>query len=395
MSVSSWLENPSQVISLLSLPTSQTRKWNLVVILSAYWCSPLGQTLRPLIDNLFNPSRGSGGFPLAPPTLVGNNGNIMNSNAPLPQFLAAEGHGRASSNNSVASSNSDHSGANGSPSKIPVELAPVDQLNPVKADITTPAELKSFLASQPAVILFFTSPTCRPCHAIAPDFDRIVKTHGVIPRGFWNAGRQGLAVAKIDVGASIALTYSVMAAPTFIMIYGDKKIKEVRGANVKELDRGVRHLMNAAYPVHQHLSQAIQTPLEMSPILFKQTQQVPGIFKKINELLLQASNPSLLEVSKALEHSLVGNSTSVDLPSKWESLIGEWIEDDSGSSCLQSIYSRTWRRPSFSLLWTFFDCWPYDHPCSVTTPMTKVSFGSLVGSFLISSSHSIPIHVLA
>lgn len=86
---------------------------------------------------------------------------------------------------------------------------------------TNLASFQSLLESHRAVIAFFTSATCGPCHFIEPTFEEIAerKTRGVGP---------GLvAFVKVDIqgaGHQLASRYSVRATPTFIMFMNQQKV---------------------------------------------------------------------------------------------------------------------------------------------------------------------------
>jgi thiol-disulfide isomerase/thioredoxin len=78
------------------------------------------------------------------------------------------------------------------------------------------------LDSHRAVVAFFTSATCGPCHFVEPTFEEIAeqKTRGVEP---------GLiAFVKVDIqagaGHQLASRYSIGAVPTFIMFMNQQKV---------------------------------------------------------------------------------------------------------------------------------------------------------------------------
>lgn len=87
---------------------------------------------------------------------------------------------------------------------------------------TNLASFQSILESHRAVVVFFTSATCGPCHFIEPTFEEIAeqKTRGVGP------GHVAFVKVDIQVGAGhqLASRYSVRATPTFIMFMNQQEV---------------------------------------------------------------------------------------------------------------------------------------------------------------------------
>lgn len=136
--------------------------------------------------------------------------------------------------------------------------------------MTTVAEVKEFCTKHPAVILQFSTASCRPCKLIEPEFKKFVLKHGIIQRGTWFAGRQGVAVAHIDIeaGPSVAAAYSVMAAPTFIFKCRNQHFKEIQGTKTRDLEKAVRSLMQETYHIHSDLRVPFKSVLDAQPVLF-------------------------------------------------------------------------------------------------------------------------------
>ncbi|KAJ1672482.1 hypothetical protein EV182_007091, partial [Spiromyces aspiralis] len=79
------------------------------------------------------------------------------------------------------------------------------------------------LQKHPAVVIYFTSATCPPCHIIAPHFEDLLKeiNHD---RGRQSRGEYVVGV-KVDCSAQfqIASAYQVHATPTFMFFHKGEK----------------------------------------------------------------------------------------------------------------------------------------------------------------------------
>ncbi len=164
--------------------------------------SPLGQSLLPLINSFF-------GNRNAPVT---NNIHRNNVIAPVSSIL---------------------------PQPVPSQQSTLNTMNgslvtATTTKISSPGALKEYIAAHRATVLFFSSETCKPCHVIEPEFEKYIKLHGKLVIGTWNAGTDEpstmLGAVKVDIGgesASIALSYSILAAPTFITLCEGKKVLDL------------------------------------------------------------------------------------------------------------------------------------------------------------------------
>jgi thiol-disulfide isomerase/thioredoxin len=172
--------------------------------------TPFGQSMRPMIDNMFQrPGAGA----------------QMSRTAPIPPISQG-----------VAASMTSH-----------VHIA------------TNPATFESLLSSNKAVVAFFTSDTCAPCRMIEPRFKELAEVKG----------GQGVAFVEIsmNVGMSgaIARTYSISATPSFLFFIDGKKVNfqseypdiqahrlfqtsELKGINAAELKSQIDLMLFEAFP---------------------------------------------------------------------------------------------------------------------------------------------------
>jgi thioredoxin 1 len=75
-------------------------------------------------------------------------------------------------------------------------------------------------AAEVPVILEFTAPWCRPCHALEPYLRELEETH---------AGR--VRVARIDIDASLGVPsrYGVLSLPTVIVFVHGEPVETIHG----------------------------------------------------------------------------------------------------------------------------------------------------------------------
>src|SRR5262249_29172455 len=101
---------------------------------------------------------------------------------------------------------------------------PTPPLGPTESsgilNISTLTDLRSLIASNPAVVVFFTSFTCGPCKVIEPEFSHLVEEANS------TGTRKSLVGIKVDISltAGIADVYNVTATPTFMFFVGGEKV---------------------------------------------------------------------------------------------------------------------------------------------------------------------------
>ena len=133
------------------------------------------------------------------------------------------------------------------------------------------AELDRLLeeSKRSCAIVFFTSPTCRPCITLYPLFDDLSRE-----------AEHKAVLVKVDISRAydIASKYSVRATPTFqTFLYGEKE-NRWSGSDPSQLRGNVEILLRMAWPPHPHtnLKLPVLRSTEMRPVLYS---KVPPLAK--------------------------------------------------------------------------------------------------------------------
>lgn len=146
--------------------------------------SPFGQSMLPMIENMFGQSQA------APST-----------NAPPPSS--------AQPSDSAQSLLQNISSAAISAPPKPVQTA------------QNLASLEQWIQSYKAVVVFFTSATCPPCRMIKPDFERLMEEKN-------STGGTKIKILGVIVDTSVAFDaaskYGIRATPTFMLFHQGQKV---------------------------------------------------------------------------------------------------------------------------------------------------------------------------
>ena len=165
--------------------------------------TPFGQSLRPMIEGMFGPSRHAGVHPAIP----------------MSDGISPAGvHGNAKAS--------------------------------LIQSTTTMDQLNRLLSSNRCVAIDFTSQTCAPCRIISPEFERLIQESvNYKPAGVKNVLPRVTGV-KVETGLAMEISrhFNVMATPTFMFFLDGKKFHEFRGASVAELKSSIDLLQFTAYP---------------------------------------------------------------------------------------------------------------------------------------------------
>ncbi|GAA6012490.1 hypothetical protein JCM11491_004348 [Sporobolomyces phaffii] len=81
------------------------------------------------------------------------------------------------------------------------------------------------------VVIDFHATWCGPCHAIAPHFEALSKTH---------ASTSVFVKVDVDKASDVSRAYQVRAMPTFVFVKNERKVGEVKGADRAGLEAAIR-----------------------------------------------------------------------------------------------------------------------------------------------------------
>lgn len=164
-----------------------------------FLATPFGAALRPTIDAMYR-RPGAAPVPVQPAPQAAEIANAALAPA-LLQAVAAQAGGAG-----------------------PADAGAATVAGPIHI-CTNPASFRNTLNTHRAVVAFFTSARCAPCHAIQPEFERLANEH---TRGDEFEGGGRIAFVKVDIGAGmggmLAQEYNVSATPTFIFYRDGNKV---------------------------------------------------------------------------------------------------------------------------------------------------------------------------
>ncbi|GJJ77765.1 desumoylating isopeptidase 1 [Entomortierella parvispora] len=252
--------------------------------------TPFGQTMRPMIEGMFGPSR--------------------HTPSPVPPSAAPPASLSAPTSLSSLSLNPSSSGT--------------------VAFMTDLGQLNNAIQSNPATVVYFTSATCPPCRVIAPIYDELVLSKG----------KQIFGV-KVDIGMAQAIgrAYEVRSTPTFMFFLKGKKFSQFSGANQAELRSSIDLLIYSAHPAHPHALLSLKQYKALSgvPILFSSLSSLDAVFAKLRTFLPTEGGLSQAEVKQLDKiHSWLrkreeaktnpGTEPSMgELGATWKPLLGKLI----------------------------------------------------------------------
>lgn len=114
------------------------------------------------------------------------------------------------------------------------------------------SELSGLLsqASSKCAVIFFTSASCPPCHAMYPIYEQLAAEVG---------DKAILIKADVGLAQDIGRHYMVTATPTFITFLHGQQQQRWSGADAVALRSNVQLLVQAAFPPHPHESLRLPT----------------------------------------------------------------------------------------------------------------------------------------
>ncbi|KAI8346380.1 PPPDE putative peptidase domain-containing protein [Choanephora cucurbitarum] len=215
---------------------------------SEFLNTPFGQSMLPMIENMFGQSR------------LSTNSRPAQQQAPVMPPAAA-----AALFQNVSSAATSAAPASVDPIQIATSASTVDQL----------------IATYKAVVVFFTSATCPPCQAIKPSFEQLIRDKNPHP-----AQHIQLLGVVMDTAMGSG-KYSITATPTFQFFLNGKKYSEFKGANYAELKSQVDILLFEAYPPHPHRKVLLRSIVDQPnvPILYNQPGKWDMIYSKLDGFL--------------------------------------------------------------------------------------------------------------
>lgn len=238
--------------------------------------TPFGQQMRPMIESMFvgrrTPSAGAAVNHLVPQLGLGT--------PPATPPTAALSRTPAPSAAAVAD-----------------DVPSLQSLSSNLSICTSPASLRTTLATSPATALMFTRPSCPPCASIRPHFEALARTH---PRTAFV-----LVETHLGSGAQVASSPEfggpISATPSFVFFArGGAQTGACRGADKAELEAQLGILHRTAFsppsprPPHAHARLALPAlePLaqRLDPLTNVTWPARAALEKKLDEALVAAAS---------------------------------------------------------------------------------------------------------
>ncbi|CAO3593934.1 unnamed protein product [Absidia cylindrospora] len=265
---------------------------------SEFLRTPFGQSLLPMIENMFGQSN-LRSTPTAPPPSTSGSAPIPNADT----LAMLQGVSSAA--------------LSGAPSSV-------SQQSVQKADNL--ASLERSINAYPAVAVFFTSAGCPPCRVIKPEFEQLIKDK--------NQGTSSLRILGVIVDTSIAFDagakYQVRATPTFMFFHKGQKVSEFRGANHAELKSSVDLLLFTAYPPHPHRTLHLRQVCNATnaPILYDNIGKLDLITGKLLTYLKEDGIEVTEQQTKTLDTAkkVLMEKQGVLNMDDWQNLMTTWTE---------------------------------------------------------------------
>lgn len=205
--------------------------------------TPFGQSMRPMIDNMFRRAVPTSATPVpAPPNFPTSSTSSFDSNTLT----------------------------------TPIQIA------------GSSASFNSLLHSNRIVVAFFTSDTCPPCGMIAPVFKQIAE----------DKNRPGVAFVEVNMqnsmsgAAAVAREWGIRATPTFLFFLDGVKTSELKGANAPELKTQIDLLFFEAFPPHPHTKLDLPTirKTSLTPIIYTQPPNFDAALSKLQSFVDASPN---------------------------------------------------------------------------------------------------------
>lgn len=170
----------------------------------------------------------------------------------------------------------------------------------------TMRELDGLLAEaqDSCAVVFFTSPTCKPCKNLYPVYDELAAE---------TAHEAMLIMVDISNSYEIGAKYGIRATPTFMTFLHGKEEDRWAGADPNSLRRNVQMLIQMAWPPHRH--QTLHLPAlrgsNTKPVLYS---KVPPLGKLKAKMGASAEDRAISGVLNFVSDRATDGAAETTLP---------------------------------------------------------------------------------
>ncbi|KAH8599731.1 PUL domain-containing protein [Bisporella sp. PMI_857] len=180
---------------------------------------------------------------------------------------------------------------------IGLEARKAAQSNQLVKKIATRQEMDSVLAAaeDSCAVIFFTSPTCRPCKALYPVYDELAAEV---------ENKAYLTIVDISTAFDVAAKYEIKATPTFVTFLHGQEDGRWSGGDARTLRGNVKALVQSAWPPHLHESLRLPT---------LRSADARPLASKLGSLAEEAAPQGLIKFLSAREHDGAAEATLPDL----------------------------------------------------------------------------------
>ncbi|KAI2082575.1 hypothetical protein LOZ36_005904 [Ophidiomyces ophidiicola] len=161
-----------------------------------------------------------------------------------------------------------------------------------------------FQAQYSCAVIFFTSSTCPPCKIVYPAYDQLAE----------EAGEKAILI-KVDINQALDVSskYNIRATPTFITFLKGQKDNQWSGADESQLRGNVRMLIQLAWPPHAHNNLSLPS-LQRMIDFYITYQKTPPLDKLLLKVGPVGDDPVLAELVTFLKRDVTADSARPPLP---------------------------------------------------------------------------------
>jgi thiol-disulfide isomerase/thioredoxin len=180
-------------------------------------------------------------------------------------------------------------------------------------ECTTLSRLMQIIQSNRCVAVDFTSRTCGPCRVISPEFEKLIQELNAEREEV-----VGVSV-ETDIAWDVKSHFEVYATPTFMFFLDGKKFSEFRGANYAELKSSLEFLVYTANPPHPNSRLNLESLVLLTKndcIHFSVSSEVEKILGKLEEFVKKSE--LTLDISGLRKYMSEHNpKETTGLPRQW------------------------------------------------------------------------------